>query len=155
MSYTVNYAFDEPRKYFYDDYKRYGREFETREALANLTEKHHPHYSYVRQLFNVTAESRHQETRRDEPELGGLVFVNSLSTLENYIIGPPRRPFANPAGNYVIIINEKIDENGWNLAAHILYVLWRDYRILNAFLILSCEDDEVTNRKMSKHFRLN
>lgn len=143
MSYTVNLAFAEPRKYFYDNYKRYGREFETPVELANLTEKHHPHYAYVRQQFNVTSESRNQKTRRDEPELGGLVFVNKLDTLENYIVGPPRRPFNNPAGNYVIIINEKIDANGWDLSAHILYILWRDYRILNVFLILSCEPQEV------------
>lgn len=164
MSYTVNYAFDEPRKYLYDNYKRYGREFESREELANLTEKHHPHYSYVRQQFNVTTDLKHQETRRDEPELGGLVFVNKLDTLENYIVGPPRRPFNNPAGNYVIIINEKIDSDGWDLAAHILYILWRDYRILNAFLILSCEKDEVHLnvhtilnflKFILKHFRLS
>lgn len=81
--------------------------------------------------------------RHDEPELGGLIFVNRLHTLENYIIGPPRRPFKNPAGNYIIIVNEKIDDNDLDLAAHILYILWRDYRILNAFLILSCEQEEV------------
>lgn len=144
MSYTVNLSFEEPRKYFYDDYKRYGRRFESHAELANLSEKHHNHYSYVRQQFNVTPEERRKQSRRDEPELGGLIFTSSLNILENYASGPPRRPFNNPAGNYVIIINEPIiEKSGWSLAAHIMYILWRDYRIVNAFLILSCEPTQL------------
>lgn len=84
-----------------------------------------------------------KRVRRDEPELGALVYTPSATMLRDYIIRTPRRTFSNPAGNFVIIITRPILEDVSTTVARVMEQLWRYYRMLNALLILSCDSQEV------------
>lgn len=153
MTYTVDGSFEETPKYPSYEYKRYGLKFEPRQTFTNnsTAEPHERLKQTIRQIFNVIPKSL-KRVRRDEPELCGLIFTASLKTLENYITGPPRRPFHNPSGNFVIIISKPVDSDGGLLAAHILRILWRDYRILHIFILASCEEFKVRNKVLLRYF---
>lgn len=141
MTYTVNHSYEESSKTSTDEFKRYGVKFDQRQSEHYDTELD-PNQT-IRQIFNVPIVATHKRVRRDEPELGGLIFSSSLKTIDKYIRGPPRRPFHNPSGNFVIIISRPVESGDAYLTAHILQKLWRDYRIMHLFIFASCEQYKV------------
>lgn len=129
---TFSVEFDQDEAEIAGEYRR-------RQFYATATEA-----DVVRQIYinmNVTKVKR---ARRDEPELGALVYTTSASMLQEYIVRTPRRTFANPAGNFVIILMRPLVEDlSTIVVARIMEQLWRYYRMLNALLILSCDSQEV------------
>lgn len=91
------------------------------------------------------------EVRREEPELGAIVYIESLEIFEKYLVGPPRHPFRNPIGNFVIIFSKHYDDSDVYqlLAANVMKILWEDYRVLNVILILSCNINKVYKRNIT------
>lgn len=76
--------------------------------------------------------------RKDEPELGALVFAENIAILQNYLIGYSRSPFNNPRKNMVIVLYQ-LDED-WKIeVALFLEKLWKDYAISKVVLIAPCE----------------
>lgn len=102
---------------------------------------------HVQTLFGKTSVNTllPVEVRRDEPELGAIVYIESLEIFEKYLVGPPRHPFRNPIGNFVIIFSKHYDatDEYQLLAANVMKILWEDYRVLNVILILSCNPKKV------------
>lgn len=78
--------------------------------------------------------------RRDENRLGALIFAKSVLHLQNFV---QNNNFSNTVGNFVLIVNRPVLDDHSTLAAQVMETLWRKYRILYAFLILSCSDTEV------------
>lgn len=115
------------------------RSFYTKEP-ENITE-----LPPVRQIRMKTSYRKQKKrVRRDEPQLGAIVYTSSINVLRDYIVRTPRRTFENPAGNFVIIITlPMVEKDVGVVAARIMEQLWRYYRMLNVLLILSCSDLEV------------
>lgn len=81
--------------------------------------------------------------RHDEPELAAFVYASSFDIIEEYLVGPPRRPFYKPRGNFIIIVTEAVQIEWTESAASILEKLWRDYRVFNAIIMVPCEVNQV------------
>lgn len=98
----------------------------------------------IRQIYMKTPHKSEKHVRRDEPQLGAIVYTTSIKVLHDYIIRTPRRTFENPAGNFVIIITMPIVEDEVDVvASRVMEQLWRYYRMLNVLLIFSCRSLEV------------
>lgn len=98
----------------------------------------------IQQIYTKTPLIKQKRVRRDEPQLGAIVYTSSIKVLHDYIIQTPRRTFENPAGNFVIIITMPILEEEVDVvASRVLEQLWRYYRMLNVILIFSCRSIEV------------
>lgn len=130
----------EPIEFVSDEYNRLGEKY----SLENGTRAN----SFVRQIFKQRGNSTRKRARRDEPELGALVYIDSLDTLKKYISGSPRRPFHNPAGNFVIVLTTPVQPDWDALASQIMANLWQAYGILHAFFITACDRNEVSARKL-------
>lgn len=98
----------------------------------------------IQQIYTKSPNAKQKRVRRDEPQLGAIVYTSSIKVLHDYIILTPRRTFENPAGNFVIIITMPIIEAEVDgVASRVLEQLWRYYRMLNVILIFSCRSLEV------------
>lgn len=120
------------------------------ENLQNSTGYRVPH-----QIFNATEIKNVKRTRRDETRLGSLIYADTLQHLLNYV---QRINFPIAAGNFILIVNKPVVDDWSPLSGQILATLWRKYRILYAFLILSCPETEVNivvNNVRSNIFELN
>lgn len=97
----------------------------------------------VRQIFNATGvDSRPIMFRTLKPRLGSIVIVTALETLQDFLRGTPRHPFFRPAGNFVIIVSDSGAVAKRDLTAHVMQVLWRDYRTKRVFIVLACDQSE-------------
>lgn len=92
------------------------------------------------QIFNATDLPGEERVRRDENRLGALIYANSLMHLHNYV---QENHFSKSAGNFVFVVNKPVSDDYSPLASQVMSALWRKYRIMYAFLILSCPDNEV------------
>lgn len=72
-----------------------------------------------------------------------FVYANSFDVIEEYLFGPPRRPFYKSTGNFIIFVTEKANIDWMESAASILEKLWRDYRVLNVIITMPCEVEQV------------
>lgn len=116
--------------------------FNPSESDQPFDDDQHVHRSVkmVRHMFNKSGGSESKRVRYEEPQVGAIVLINSVSILDKYLEGPPRHPFLQPQVNFVIVVASRFDKD---LAAHLMQVLWREYRIRRAILICSCSDSEV------------
>lgn len=78
--------------------------------------------------------------RRDQIDSGVLVVVEKISTIDKYLIGPPRSPFHFPRQMFVILIMETNEIGFEEIAVQVLTKLWLDYGIANVILITPCAD---------------
>lgn len=90
--------------------------------------------------------------RKDEPQHGILVIVESLQILDDYLTGSARSPFRSPRDNYIVIVRFSSDNatdvnnsttagRGWpEQVESIVRRLWTDYGIANVYLMAPCED---------------
>lgn len=114
-----------------DTYTWSGKQFESRPQRPMINERK------KRQLV-----TRKRPTRKDEPELGSLVIVDTISILDNYLKGPPRRPFNNQRTYFVLLV--RLMEENWKIdVENLLEKLWRDYGIINVILLTPCGGDKV------------
>lgn len=94
----------------------------------------------MRQIFNATGvDNRPRMYRTVKPRRGSIVIVAALETLQAFLRGPPRHPFARPAGNFVIVITAADAVAKRDLTAHVMQVLWREYRTKRVFVVLACD----------------
>lgn len=127
---TESNMFNSKGKRFYRRRSSHGRKLENIKTLVGKTT--------VNNAIPI-------DVRRDEPELGAIVYIESLEILERYLVGPPRHPFRNPVGNFVIVFSKHFNNSDEYqlLAANVLKILWEDYRVLNAILIFTCNVNKV------------
>lgn len=94
--------------------------------------------------------------RKDEPEQGILVIVETIQVLIKYLTGSARSPFRSPRDNYIVIVrfvnavasdpNDKkntttTDDRSWSeMVEIILQRMWTEYGIENVFLMAPCID---------------
>lgn len=86
---------------------------------------------------------QHQE---EEPQSAALMFTDSLTKFDEYLTGNSRRPFAHPNVHIIILVSDPemdVDGGGNSLAAHIMRTLWKDFWIVDAFVVFFCQSEEV------------
>lgn len=93
------------------------------------------------QIFNATVVNSKKRMRRDENRLGAFIYADSLMHLKNYV---QKSRFPKSDGNFVLIVNKPVLEDYITLASQVMAILWRKYRIMYAFLILTCPNTEVS-----------
>lgn len=144
QNFIVDQFYDEPNITHTDMFGRNSRMFEPWDSFRNGTAKH-PVRSFIRQYEKVKFK-RSKMIRKDEPELAAFIYANSFSIVEDYLVGPPRRPFYKSRGNFIIVITEALQLDWKESAAAILEILWRDYRVFNALVMTPCEEDQVCRK---------
>lgn len=82
--------------------------------------------------------------REDEPHSGNVVLADKIEVIDHYLNGLTRLPFKAKRAYYVIIIYKEIGANWDKYASSILSKLWKIHGILNAIVIGSCKENNVS-----------
>lgn len=77
---------------------------------------------------------------KDHGYVGVIILVESIHTLDEYLMGSVRPPFQSTHGLYTIFVMEQ-EDNERSIAGKVLEKLWRDYGILIAVLVFACQDE--------------
>lgn len=118
----------EEEKYDYSElFSRSGTMFNLRETQRNKT------LTYDGQEF-VNHSYKYQE------EAGIIILVESIHTLNEYLMGSVRPPFQSTHGLYTIFVMEQ-EDNSKNMVERVTEKLWRDYGILIAVIVFVCQDE--------------
>lgn len=164
MTYSIDQAYEEPNYTEADMFKPSGAKFKTRKIIRknadedeNDEEQEHQQQqqqqqsnrSNIKHIFHgaVIDKMENSKLRRDKPQFGAFVYIQKLSQLIEYLIGPPRRPFYKSLGYFVIAVGQCNELEWINMAGNILRKLWTDYRILNAIILFGCEEIPVNKKK--------
>lgn len=144
QTYIVDQYYDEPNITYTDTFRRNSQHFEPWEKFRNETNKSEKQFRIpVRQHTRFSFKTQSRIIRTDEPQLAAFIYSDSLDIIEDYLVGPPRQPFYRPRGNFIIIVTERAQADWMESSATILEKLWRDYRVLNVFIMMPCEDKQV------------
>ena len=124
-----------------------GRVFEKREKPVNRSAIVNDISRKKRAIkFDIQNNNHILVPRRDEPQLGVLVLVDSVDLLDNYLFGAARYPFNNPKSNFILSISESKESfeesdqetNRFVTINRVMWKLWNDYAIVNVILVSSC-----------------
>lgn len=119
-------AFEEEAYDYSELFSRSGTMFNVREAQRNKT------LIYDGQEFA-------NHVYKDEGYVGIIILVESIHTLDEYLVGSVRPPFQSTQGLYTIFVMEQ-EYKSKDITERVLEKLWRNYGILIAVLVFVCED---------------
>lgn len=75
----------------------------------------------------------------EDEDLGAVVIIENITLLNEFLVGPARRPFLVPRKDYVIVLRY-VHENWRSTAAAVLQRLWENYGIYKILLMAPCND---------------
>lgn len=91
-------------------------------------------------MFNSSG-GHAKRVRRDETRFGALIYATTFEHLDNYI---RTHRFPISSGNFVLIVTEPPRRDDWmGDGSRIMAFLWKNYKILYAFLIVACQSNGV------------
>lgn len=83
--------------------------------------------------------------REDEPASGIVVLASDIEIIDHYLSGKKaKHPFTSKRAHYVILIYKEINHEWDRIASSILAKLWKVHGILNAIIISSCQQNDVS-----------
>lgn len=77
--------------------------------------------------------------RRDDIVTGVFVIVENISTIDDFLVGSPRKPFHDPRRIYIITITNAGEPNFEKITIDVLTKLWKDYGIALVILLTPCQ----------------
>lgn len=132
---VVDTGFEPEHVPFVDTFTWLGERFEKRPTQSDKI-------LYTRRKRDVTDEiDEDSMTFGDEIDLGVLVLAEKISTINEYLTGPPRTPFHFPRQKFVIVITNADEPQFTTITSNVLKKLWQDYGIASAILITPCNND--------------
>lgn len=106
------------------------------------------HAKAIVQIANVAQRTCKTRVRRDEPQLGAVIYFESIALWQRFVSRLPalRHPFTNPAGNYVFVLTNATavrpddgdydeDDRFCSTVANVLEQLFHKHHILNAIFV--------------------
>lgn len=83
--------------------------------------------------------------REDDPDFGSVVLSEHIETLDAYLNGETRHPFKAKRAHYVLIVYRAMESRTWDKwASSVLSKLWTHHGILNAIIISTCKEKNVS-----------
>lgn len=84
--------------------------------------------------------------REDDPAFGSIVLSENIETLDFYLNGETRYPFKVKRAHYVLIAYRQMESRTWDKwASSVLSKLWKQHGILNAIIISTCKENNVSD----------